>query len=66
MWSGNGERQSNGDAPSHKPNATHARFGGINGTNARRVIGDNFSQAGRTEMQIGSKGFKIIQLGAHM
>jgi hypothetical protein len=50
----------------NEPDATHARFGGINGANAGGVIWNNFRELGRTKVQIGGEGFKIIQLGAHM
>jgi hypothetical protein len=30
----------------NKPHAAHARFGGIDGTNARGKVGNNFRQAG--------------------
>jgi hypothetical protein len=50
----------------NEPDATHARFGGINGANTGRKIRNNLSKQGGTKMQIGGKGFKIIQLGAHM
>jgi hypothetical protein len=50
----------------NKLDATHARFGGINGANARRVIRYNFRKLGGAKVQIGGEGLKIIQLGAHM
>jgi hypothetical protein len=50
----------------NKPDATHPRFGGINGANAGRVIRYNLRKLGGTKVQIGGEGLKIIQLGVHM
>jgi hypothetical protein len=37
----------------NEPDATHARFGGINGANAGRVIWDNLRKLGGAKVQIG-------------
>jgi hypothetical protein len=49
-----------------KPHSTHAWFGGIDSTNARGNVGNNFRQPGGAKVEICSEGFEIIELGADM